>query len=190
MIKKFTIKSIAFLLVIGSILLNVNAPHVIQANDANGGNKSFDYTCIASTSIAGDIEIGMKVSPNISLPETVEPGEAINLSDISANIEIDLTGSLDGLRGLINPFNGHVNHFNIVSQGTEKNVLGEGGAAIPETAHEAGDTFIPFTVSGIDTAFDGGEEDVEFSVGEIEAIINAKLAAMPVDLTVTCTPPA
>ena len=162
----------------------------VKEADAAQPTGTFEYTCIANTSIAGEIEIGMKVNPSLSLPDSVEPNGEITLDNVLANIEIDLTGNLDGLRGLINPFNGHVNHFNMVANGQTVNVVGDNGVAIPETPHSPEDSHIPFTVSGIDSKFTAGEADTEIHVGEIEAIINAKLGIIPVDLTVVCTPPS
>src|SRR5699024_3834258 len=149
--------------------------------------KSFDYTCIANTSIAGEIDIDMKVTPKISTPDSVEPNEEVLIENIITDITIDLTGNLDGLRALINPFNGHVNHFHLEANGQKVNVVGESGAKIPETPHDAGDNHIPFKVSGVNSSFTAGDEDLTIHVGEIEAVINAKLGAMPVDLEVTCT---
>src|SRR5699024_907292 len=160
----------------------------IGASNAFAATNSFDYTCVASTSIAGDIEIDMIVNPSLSLPDSVEPNGEISLENIATDIEIDLMGSLNALRGLINPFNGHVNHFNIEADGQAMNVVGEGGVKIPETPHDASDDHIPFTVAGIDSSFTAGEEDAAIHVGEIEAVINAKLGIIPVDLTVVCTP--
>lgn len=153
-------------------------------------SKSFDYVCLAETSIAGDIDINMKVTPTVSIPEAVAPNGNLAVKDVVADIQIDLTGNLDDLRALINPFNGHVNHFNIEVNGESKNAVGGGGVPIPETDHEPGDDFIPFTVGGVDTTFSVGDENVDITVGEIEAVINAKLGPTPIDLVVTCIPPA
>src|SRR5699024_10937541 len=38
--------------------------------------------------------------------------------------------------------------------------------------------------------FTVGEDDADITVGEIEAVIKAKLGAIPVNLTATCSPPA
>jgi len=156
---------------------------------ASEAAKSFNYTCIAETSIAGTIDIDMKVTPKISIPDSVEPNGELILDNIATDIEIDLTGNLDGLRALINPFNGHVNHFNIEANGQTVNVVGKDGAKIPETAHGADDNHIPFKVSGNKSSFSAGTEDINVHVGEIEAVINAKLGATPIDLTVVCSPP-
>ncbi|MEI3612307.1 immunoglobulin-like domain-containing protein [Pseudogracilibacillus sp. SO30301A] len=160
----------------------------IKTVDAAKATGSYNYVCVANTSIAGKIDINMKVNPSISLPDSVEPNGEFIVKDIISAIEIDLTGNLDFLRPLINPFNGHVNHFNLVANGQSVNAVGESGVKIPETPHNPEDSYIPFTVSGIDSKFTAGEEDTEIHVGEIEAVINAKLVATPVDLTVVCTP--
>ncbi|MEI3605567.1 DUF5011 domain-containing protein [Pseudogracilibacillus sp. SE30717A] len=162
----------------------------IKTVDAAEATGSFNYLCVANTSIAGKIDINMKVNPSISIPDFVEPNGEFTIEDILTSIEIDLTGNLDGLRGLINPFNGHVNHFNLVANGQSINIVGQSGVKIPETPHNPGDSHIPFTVAGIDSKFTAGEEDTEIHVGEIEAVINAKLGALPINLTVDCAPPS
>src|SRR5699024_4943020 len=152
-------------------------------------SNSFDYTCVASTSIAGDLEIDMKVTPTISVPETVESNETLTLEDIITDIEIDLTGSLDSLRTFINPFNGKINEFNMEVNGQPENIVGDAGVDIPETEHSDEDDFVSFAINGNDTEFTAGEEDFEIIAGDIEAEINAKLGVSPIDLTVACTPP-
>src|SRR5699024_2868781 len=148
----------------------------------------YDYTCIAETSIAGKIDIGMKVSPNVTVPETVESEGKLTLENISSDIEIDLEGNLNDLRTLINPFNGHVKKFDITANGQTQNGVGKEGSPIPSTPHKAGDKYIPFNVKGKNATFNAGKEDVEIHVGEIIAVINAKLGPTPIDLEVTCNP--
>src|SRR5690625_1035522 len=152
--------------------------------DAAEATNSFDYMCIADTSF-GVLEIGMKVTPTITVPDTVEPNSTLNVENISTDIEIDLTGTLNQLRGLINPFEGQVNHFYVEVDGEEENVVGSEGTAIPSTPHESGDDFVPFTVLGNDTAFTVGEDDVEIVAGEIEAVIESSLADIPVQCNPT-----
>src|SRR5699024_10702042 len=116
---------------------------------------------------------------------SVTSGTELNVEDFVTDIEIDLTGNLDAVRGLINPFKGHVNHFNLEVNNDTQNMVGENGVPIPETPHEADDAFVPFTVSGNGATFAVGDEDVEIVAGEIEAVIESKLAP----LVAVCTPP-
>lgn len=152
--------------------------------------KSFDYTCIASTSLAGEIEIGMKVTPKVSVPDVVAPNGNIAVENIVTDIEVDLTGSLAPLKALINPFNGHVSQFNLQANGSSVNAIGAKGAKIPETPFDDSATAIPFSIKGVNSNLKAGEEDTDIKVGEIKAEIYAKLGSTPVDLPVTCTPPA
>src|SRR5699024_12022334 len=85
----------------------------MEKANAEEVSNSFEYTCVASTSIAGDLEIDMKVTPTISVPETVDPNETLTVEDIITDIEIDLTGSLDSLRKFINTFIGMLYEYNI-----------------------------------------------------------------------------
>src|SRR5690625_6530713 len=78
----------------------------------------------------------MKVKSTMTLPDTVQPNGDINVEDISTDIEIDLTGSLNDLRFAINPFKGNVDHFNMEVDGQTENVVGASGATIPETPHD------------------------------------------------------
>src|SRR5690625_5641346 len=86
----------------------------------------------------------MKVKPTMTLPDTVQPNGDINVEDISTDIEIDLTGSLNDLRFAINPFKGNVDHFNMEVDGQTENVVGASGATIPETPHDDSDDFVAF----------------------------------------------
>src|SRR5690625_4209646 len=146
--------------------------------------NSFDYVCVADV-LGTPLDINMKVTPTITIPDSVAPNTELNIKDLVTDIEIDLTGNLDAVRGLINPFKGHVNHFNLEVNNDTQNMVGENGVPIPETPHEADDAFVPFTVSGNGATFAVGDEDVEIVAGEIEAVIESKLAP----LVAVCTPP-
>ncbi|WP_218668078.1 DUF5011 domain-containing protein [Virgibacillus proomii] len=151
--------------------------------------KTFDYECIAKTSIAGDILIDMKVTPTVSIPDMVNPHEKFSVSDIETAIEVDVTGSLAPLKGLINPFNDHLNQFHLQAANETVNVVGTEGVAIPETPFDNDAPFIPFSIGAIDASYTAGGVDVNIHVGEIKAEIHAKLGTTPVNLPVTCTPP-
>ncbi|WP_212667902.1 DUF5011 domain-containing protein [Virgibacillus pantothenticus] len=151
--------------------------------------KSFDYLCIASTSLAGDIEIKMNVTPTVSIPDSVHPNQEIPVTNIETAIQVDLTGELAPLKAFINPFNGNVKQFQLQAANQTVNVVGKQGAVIPETPFNEEDTFIPFHISGQDTNVTAGEKNVDIHVGEIKAEIHAKLGSSPINLPVTCGPP-
>lgn len=159
------------------------------AAHAQQATKSFNYVCVAKTSIAGDILIDMKVTPTVTVPDTVNPNQQFSVSDIETAIEVDVTGSLAPLKGLINPFNGHVQQFHLQAANETVNVVGAEGVAIPETPFDNDAPFIPFRISANDASYTAGNEDINIHVGEIKAEIHAKLGTTPVNLPVTCTPP-
>src|SRR5699024_7251220 len=128
--------------------------------DAAEVTESFNYVCVADV-LGNPMDINMKVTPTMSIPDSVTSGTELSVVNFVTDIEIDLTENLDGVRGLINPFKGHVNHFNLEVNSDSQNMVGENGVPIPETPHEAGDAFVPFTVSGNDATFSVGDEDVE-----------------------------
>lgn len=150
--------------------------------------KSFNYVCTANTSF-GEIAINMNVTPTATVPNKVQANQEFSVSNIQTTIGVDLTGQIEPLKGFINPFNGHVNQLNLTSPSETVNVFGSEGVAIPETPFDPNDTLISFQISGNDTNFNAGEDDVNIHVGEIEAEIYAKLGTTPIDLPVTCTPP-
>src|SRR5690625_6329882 len=78
----------------------------------------------------------MNVKPTMTLPDTVNPNEEISIEDIVAEIELDLTGDISSVASLIDPFEGHVDHFNLVANGETKNAVGSEGSPIPSTPHE------------------------------------------------------
>ncbi|NBJ69591.1 MULTISPECIES: DUF5011 domain-containing protein [Clostridia] len=172
------------LIVVFFYINNVKPVHATEVK------KSFDYLCVASTSLAGDIEIKMNVTPTVSIPDFVQPNQEIPVTDMKTAIQVDLTGELAPLKAFINPFNGHVSQFQLQTVNQTVNAVGEEGAAIPETPFNEEDTFIPFQISGKDTNVTAGEESVDIHVGEIEAEIHAKLGSTPINLPVTCTPPS
>src|SRR5690625_5756156 len=107
----------------------------------------------------------------MTLHDIIQQNRDINVEDISTDIEIDLTGSLNDLRFVINPFKGNVDHFNMEVDGQTENVVGASGATIPETPHDDSDDFVAFMVGGNDTRFTAGEQDVDIVAGEFLAQI-------------------
>src|SRR5699024_7959704 len=83
------------------------------------------------------------------------------------------------------PFEGHVDHFNLVANGETKNAVGSEGSPIPSTPHDESGEFVSFTVNGNDTVFTAGEEDVEIKADEILAQIETGIVG---DIPATCTP--
>lgn len=174
------------MLVVPMMLVYIGGISTVSADADGEESKTFGYVCEAVTSLGIDIDIDMEVTPTVSIPDTVEPNGELAIEDIFADIKIDLTGDLDLLRGLINPFEGHVDEFNIEVNGETKNAVGEDGVPIPSTPHEPEDEYVPFTVDGVDTNFTVGEEDVDLTVGQIEATISSGLG---LDIPVSCTAP-
>src|SRR5699024_4212554 len=126
------------------------------------------------------MNIDMKVTPTVSVPKTVEPGEEINITDVNTDIEIDLTGDLANLRDFINPFNGTIEFFNFEVNNETKNVLPEGGVQVNDV--EQAEEYVPFSIDGADTKFAGSEEDITIQAGEINAEINANAFGASVDI--------
>src|SRR5690625_6765906 len=103
----------------------------------------------------------MNVKPTMTLPDTVNPNEEISIEDIVAEIELDLTGDISSVASLIDPFEGHVDHFNLVANGETKNAVGSEGSTIPSTPHDESGEFVSFEVNGIDKVLTDGEDDVK-----------------------------
>lgn len=185
-INKLTKKLTIMMLSIIFVIFYSGGLKIIHAEQAT---KTFDYVCVAKTTIAGDILIDMKVTPTVSIPDMVNPHQKFSVYDIETAIEVDVTGSLAPLKGLINPFNGHVNQFHLQAVNETANVVGTEGVVIPETPFDNDAPFIPFSISANDVSYTAGNADVNIHVGEIKAEIHAKLGTTPVNLPVTCTPP-
>src|SRR5699024_6728889 len=90
-IKRSFTRLLSTIVIGGAMIVNLSGVQVAQAAE----KTTYDYTCIAETSIAGKIDIGMKVSPNVTVPETVESEGKLTLENISSDIEIDLEGNLN-----------------------------------------------------------------------------------------------
>src|SRR5699024_6233269 len=90
--------------------------------DAAEATESFNYVCVADV-LGSPLDINMKVTPTMSVPDSVTAGAELNVEDFVTDIEIDLTGNLDAVRGLINPFEGHVNHFNLEVNNDSQNMV-------------------------------------------------------------------
>src|SRR5699024_1467571 len=116
--------------------------------------------------------------------ESVEENGEINVTGFSSDIKLHFSGALDALKGLINPFKGHVDHFNIEGDDQIVNAMGEGGVEIPSTEFADDAKFVEFNVAGKDTIVTAGTEDVEIVAGEILAQIASPLG----DIPATCIP--
>src|SRR5699024_3670403 len=139
-----------------------------------------NYTCKAVASI-GELEIDMEVEPTISVPDSVKPNKNINITEINTDIELDLSGSLNALKSLINPFEGNVDFINLVADGEDVNIVGEGGVAIPSTEFANDAESVAFSVDGNNTTITAGEEEGELLIvaGEILAQIGSPIGDIP-----------
>lgn len=164
--------------------LETNPAPIVEEQPEVAGDIAYTCKIMGSSILPEDVAIAMNVSPRMSLPEAVKPDTKFTVRDVTADISISLTGVLNDLRALINPFNGKANEFMFEVNGEKVNIVGEEGARFPETNHGPGDEEISFTVKANHFPVTSGKEDVEIHAGAIQANIESKLAT----LTVACNP--
>src|SRR5699024_2860799 len=148
--------------------------------------KTFNYTCDADAPMVGEIEVDMEVEVFGDAPESVEPGEEVNIENSYTKVTLLDTSMM---KVAMDELKGQVTTFNLEADNEEDTInvaedpLDIPTTELPDDSDQA--TFqVPDDPLTVESFKAGDEGTVEISAGQIDNTLESNMG----DIEATCTP--